>query len=45
MAALRVNQKEIFAKELTSDVDSSWKDAGHSQNDLLLICLFICCFL
>ena len=41
-----MNQWEIFAKEFTSDVDSGWKDAASIQNDLLLlICLFISCFL
>ena len=37
---LRVNQWEILTKKFTSDVDSSYNDAAHIQNDLLYICLF-----
>ena len=39
-----MDESEIFAN-FTSDFDSVWKDAAHIQNDLLLICLFISCFL
>ena len=39
-----MGESEIFAN-YTSDFDSVWKDAAHIQNDLLLICLFISCFL
>ena len=39
MIILRVNQREIIAKEFISNVDSGQKNAAHIT--LLQICLFI----